>query len=382
MPEPPALYVRQNLTDYRPSELVKFQEALVLQDRNTAIRPVTSAESLLLNRRGQLPDGYRYTSTAFRQVCSATAHGLRPLVLHLAGVKQDKLAPAEAYSFSDAIDVFNLAVRRKFLARELSRCQMVLDLRTKLVDGLLGPTAVALENGVLLQCASEVAQSSGRELSFQLASLTGRRMLVRFVEPTPVVTYQNVGLRREDTYYSGFQLTNSGISGESIRVCPILYRPLDQTTIMMTARGDSIVLTHVGRNLVSRLKRLFVRLAARLPIIAQSAQKIADLQLASLRLDVDREIRGQQVERLIAHLRDYDIPRSLARQIVDCAICYGSGVTRQADASMLTRREMESRNWCDMLHGVTMVAKQLPWSKREVLERFAYQILTGKVHNA
>lgn len=375
MASEPSLYIKTEIRDYNASQFNELLTRTQRQEQLTLPIPAASAEALCMNYQGQLPEGYRYTSTAFRYACIYAANGLSRLVLHLAGVRRDRFAPEESYSLVDAIDVFNLTVRRKFTSRGLDRCLVVQNANDHLIEGFLGPGFSPLDNGMLLELSESLAGTAATPLYFHMAHVNGRRLLARFLAPEPTVRYVNRHLGGVDAYRMGFQVSNSSISGESVRVYPILCREYDKSVILGKVSSTAINLRHGQKKLVEKLRGMFMLLLRRLPEMDKLSSRFDALQDRPLGFDVRHDVRKQQIERLAEWMYRSSITKLIARDVLSLAIRRGSGEEEVADATMLTQQEMAERNWCDLLHAAMRHASRLPWAKREMLERFAFRLL-------
>src|SRR5260221_9745176 len=109
---------------------------LELADRHTTLMPVTNVSEALLDNKGYLPNGYRYSRWALSQLCMTLCTGLYPYIKEMTGADREPSQPISDFSFDDARTTFNNVAMRRFQTRLCGRL-FLRNTRDKTVDGLL-----------------------------------------------------------------------------------------------------------------------------------------------------------------------------------------------------------------------------------------------------
>ncbi|HEY2158944.1 MAG TPA: hypothetical protein VGH33_25160, partial [Isosphaeraceae bacterium] len=180
------LYVYPESLAYGAAQEAALAAKLAATDRVTQTPYVGALAQLQLDHEGRLPGGYRYTLTAFKQVCGLACPGLHQAVVDLSGVRRTSVQPRYDYSFPDAVEVFNKALRIRYAERFDGKVRLIKDVDRRLVEGVMGPKYNYLENRALYDIVRDAMASSPVKTRFLEAVLEGRRLLVRFVHARPL----------------------------------------------------------------------------------------------------------------------------------------------------------------------------------------------------
>jgi hypothetical protein len=345
-------------------------------ERVTRVKHVGGHPELCLDRDGSLPDGYRYTEAAFKQVCALAAKGLYPLVVDLSGIYRPAATARDDYSFAGAIELFNAVIRRRFRGRFSGRARVVKNTALRLVDGVLGPKYNYLENRTVYDMAKDAVSSSMSRVLFHEAALAGRRIMIRFAHRRPLFEVPAAGPGVE-SFYGGYHFSNSEIAGEaSVRAAVLLLRrPSDTVALGRFGAGR---LAHTGKDFGKKLGKMFQAVLAVPQDGAALRRRVEALRAAGLGLGGTEPERDAQLDYLSLVLHRQNIPRTLARRIVVSAMNYGSS-DPAGRPRILARDVLDRRTAYDLYTALTREARELPLSVRETAEQAAYGLLTGKI---
>ena len=348
-------------------------------DRVTQTPYVGSLAQVQLDHNGQLPGGYRYTVTAFKQICALACPGLNQAVIDLSGVRRTSDQPRYDYSFADAVEVFNKALRIRYAERFDGKVRLIRDVERRLVEGVMGPKYNYLENRALHDIAKDAMASSPMRVRFLEAVLEGRRLMLRFVHDRPLFAIGTAPGVDGERFSGGYHISNSEIGGEaSVRVTTLLYRHHAATTSLgpFPGRGP---LAHTGKDFTKKLKRVFAGALAVVqdgPLLARRMQVLLDMPLS---LGEGEKKREERLDDLSLLLHRQNIPRGLARRIILATMSYGSepsGPLPRAPA-----RPRPGRTWFDLYSTLTRESRGLDMTVMEAVEQAAFQILLGRVRD-
>ena len=180
-----ALYVYPETTTYAAGEQAALAAKLAAMDRVTQTPYIGALAQVQLDHEGKLPGGYRYTSTAFKQVCGLACPGLHQAVVDLSGIRRTSVQPRYDYSFADAVEVFNKALRIRYQERFDGKIRLIKDVKRHLVEGVMGPKYNFLENLAIYELSRDSMVASQVKVRFLEAILEGRRLMLRFVHVRP-----------------------------------------------------------------------------------------------------------------------------------------------------------------------------------------------------
>ncbi len=379
MPEPDAkLFTEPALLTFGSEELEKFVELLTVQDRHTIATPLDVTEQILLTpdcttQRG----GLQIAATAFRQICRAVCPGLYNVVADVAGLRRRaKDADRDRFSLSDALQIFNVSVRRRFRTC-LDGMQSVRDTRTGIIDGIVGRNYRRLPNIELLQKAGEIMRLYKQPVQFHSARVYGRYIVLCYRDLEPFFTI-DLGRDRRDTFYSGFYFSNSETGDGSVRATTILTRGRDDNRALgfFGSRGRLI---HAGKDFARRFEQLMNSVAEHRPDKARLERGMIALATETLGLGgTDDETERKFVE-LVHVLRTRQLTNSLAKKIVRGVLVQtGFDVSPVADVRHAKREDWPDRTGYDLFMSMTRVSKSLPITLQERVENLAYAMVVGR----
>jgi hypothetical protein len=373
------LYVYPESVTYGQGEERDLADKLTAMDRVTQTPYVGALTQIQLDHEGLLPGGYRYTSTAFKQICGLACPGLHQAVVDLSGIRRTSAQPRYDYSFADAVEVFNKALRIRYTERFDGKVRMIRDVKRHLVEGIMGPKYNYLENRAIYDLAKDAMASSEVRVRFLEAVLEGRRLLLRFVHERPLFVVNTSPGVDGESFSGGYHVSNSEIGGEaSVRVTTLLYRHHAGTTALgpFPGRGP---LAHTGKDFAIKLKRIFTSALT----VHQDGQLLSRrmqmLMALPLELGHGEKQREERLDDLSLLLHRQNVPRGLARRIVLATISYGSDPSKQLPRE--PERSRRGRSWFDLYSTLTRESRGLDMTVMEAVEQAAFQILLGRVRD-
>jgi hypothetical protein len=371
-----ALYVYPEAVTYGEGAEPALVDKLAETDRVTQTPYVGALSQLQLNHEGELPGGYRYTSTAFKQVCGLACPGLHQAVVDLSGIRRTSVQPRRDYSFADAIEVFNRALRIRYQERFEGKVRLIRDVQRHLVEGMLGPKYNYLENRALYDMARDAMASSPLRVRFLEAVLEGRRLLLRFVHVRPLFVVDTGPGTDCEPFSGGYHVSNSEVGEASVRVTTLLYRHRSATTSLgpFPGRGP---LAHTGKDFVKKVIRIFAGAVTTNqdgPLLARRMQRLREMPLD---LGQGEQQREERLDDLSLLLHRQNVPRSVARRIILATMSYGSDLPRQLPRA--PDRLRQGRTWFDLYSTLTRESRGLDMTVMEAIEQAAFQILLGRI---
>lgn len=354
---------------FKPGQGKQLLDVLERQDAATLLTPTVSVQDLVLDRHGNLPEGFRFTAAAFRQVCALLSPGLYRLATDLAGVYPRAQSAREEFSRAEAIHVYNSVLKRRFTTR-LEGIRLIRHLEAKRIDGALGARYRWLDNRTFWLHVEEAVRRESLTIRFLGANLSGRRLSLRFANSKALADLPNGG-----RVHPGYLFVNSEIGGEA---------PVHGSTLLLTTNPRGYVLgpvltgqrlIHVGRSFDQRLEALTQEVLN--TTFDPNWVKLAYRHAATRKLDIpeNRAERKERLAKLVRWLQKRDVPTQLARRAVDAAVL--GCPARAADPSpffteMVSYPEI---TLFDLYNALLQCAKPLAPAVRERLERAAYALL-------
>jgi hypothetical protein len=373
------LFVYPETKTYAEGEESALAAKLTDTDRVTQTPYIGALAQIQLDHEGFLPNGYRYTSTAFKQICGLACPGLHQAVVDLSGMRRTSLQPRYDYSFPDAIEVFNKALRIRYTERFDGKVRLIKDVKRKLVEGVMGPKYSYLENRALYDIVRDAMFSSPVRVRFLEATLEGRRLMLRFVHTQRLFAVAFSSAADVENFSGGYHISNSEIGGEaSVRVTTLLYRHHTATTSLgpFPGRGP---LAHTGKDFTKRLKRVFASALAVHQDGRMLARRMNSLMFLPLDLGEGEKQREERLDDLSLLLHRQNIPRGLARRIILATMSYGSEPAEQLPRA--PARSRPGRTWFDLYNTLTRESRGLDMTVMEAVEQAAFQILLGRVRD-
>lgn len=350
------------------SELEKLLEAT---ERATSLHKIADIEELKLTSEAVTRrDGYRYTSHSFRQLCQIVAPGLSTLLPDISGMARKDI-PEEEIDGVKALQVFNSLLELRF--QRLSAFRVIRNEDERLIEGVVGTKHRSLENLTLLrQARDSIASGAAHPHSFHAGVLIGRRMMLWYRNPAPVLSVSVEGIPWP--IYSGYYFCNGEATGTSVRATMALFTSHGTALAPINKFGGRV--THIGRDFNRRLDKLFGALLSKeVPRekLVKGSQRLFAESLGYE--DLDDRRRKSRSKAIIKALGEAGIQQRLAADILDEALERGYRGAA-ARPSYQTDKVYASRRLFDLFCSVVRTARQLPINRREKTEQAAYTLLT------
>lgn len=378
----PALSVEPDARRFTSGQAGALLQHLQESESSSLFYPITADREVLFDADGRTVAGQsRFTHWAFFQLCQAVSPGLHRLVMDLSGMNRSAEAPRSDYSFSDAVAVLNLMIRRRFSSK-LYGHHLLRDRRTNVIHGVVGSNYRWLPNKDLYDRTNTIVRASRRPMQFHEAVLNGRWLMLRFRQTDPFFSVP--GPESEDPFYSGFHFSNNEVGLASVRAAAILLRGQDWTASMTPV----VRLVHSsGRGFEQKLEMILAGVAERLrdPMFYQ--QNVLSRLLPVL-LGLGRDSAGawrdERSERRrrddLAHsLTRKKISGSLARRIISSVVAIGSYDGPRAEMTRTMRSTWATRTVYDLYNAIGREARRLSIGWQEKAEQLAYALLTGRL---
>lgn len=366
MKNEPILFVSGGGRSFQRNQESDLVTALEQQDAATLLMPVSQVTDLVLDTRGRLPDGYRFTAAAFRQVCGLLAPGLFRAVADLAGEYQAATSVREDYSVAEASHIYNSVLKRRFTAR-LEGARLVRHVDEKRIDGVIGSRYRWLDNRSFLAAIQDALGCGPLSIRFVEATLSGRRLSVRFAARVSIAELPDGG-----SVYPGYFFVNSESGGESpVQGSSLLVMPrLKGYALGPLVTGGRLV--HVGKDFGKKLELLCAEVAQTVPDSEWVKLALRHTSQRNLRIPNDREERRTRVRKLVRWLQRREVPSRLSRRCVDSALGLGA---HDDSPFFIPSRNFDSIVVYDLYKSLVDCAKSLYPLARERLERAAYDVL-------
>lgn len=356
-----------------------FAAELQRSFRATYLRPLRTAQELLLDKDCRLPGSFKLSVQALGSICRLLGLGLSQTVFDIGGV--DEAGTDERPTDLDlAIRLFNDAVKLRFAAR-LKEKRLVMDRQYQQVDGLVGPRYELYHNLKLYEHADRWLASGPVPVKFHEAILSGRRMSLRYrtVEPLFEVPDNRTGY---EPFFGGYHLGNSETGDCSVKAAVVIIRQwCDNKALAEFAGGGSV--KHISnKQFEQRLHQLLERVQLRPEESATFKRQIIRLMGRPLGLGGDEERHVARSECVVRRLEQAGMTSRLAKQVLDRTLSFGS-YRNDAVAPELLSRETALERWAsrteyDVFNAITFVAKAMAIESQERLEQVAYRLMLGK----
>lgn len=368
----PRLYIRPAYRGFGPKEVGKLRDALDEMTRYTLIAEPDTAADLTLDPEGRLPDGYRFTTTGLRQVCTLLGGGLFTYMRDVAGVDRGPDTSRDEYDFSAAIKAYNRTLRLRFDGRFAGAQRLLRHVKDRLVEGVLGPRYVLVENSTILERAGEAAAAQG--LRFRQGVLVGRRLALRYICQDPLVSESTWNDNQPDPLHHGLHFANSEIGGEStFRAAAVLWRGRDDSYAMGPFLAGRRM--HVGSKLDEKIGVAFAEAAGSTPDAAWLRRRLAYLKGRPLPLDdagSNHDDRRKAIRALASRLHAHGIPIGIAERAVATAMAAGTG-------DMPTYGARPAPDQLALFGALTAAGRGLHATAQEAVEQAAYGLLAGRI---
>ncbi len=352
--------VRPDVAKFERGEEGKLAEYLEASAAATGLAEVYTWEDLRLDRRGYLPNGYRFGTAAFKSLCKMLAPGLFAAVADLAGWGVKGPAPVDEYSLSDAVAIYNSVMQRRFDARLLGNVRLVEDAAGRLYDGVCGNKFVLLENRDFHEQVREAVAGSGRPMVLHQATVVGRRLTLRYLDRKAAA-----GLPGANYLHTGIYFVNNELGGEQVDA-RFLLSDLDGYALGESMRS----VRHTGRGFEARLSSLLEEAFRpaltpdRLRELVRAASRPAEPAPGPDNPEARREA-------LAKRLAKRGVPIEIGRRVVAAA----ESANAPRNPNLLRRPPGRPISTLDLYLALMHLAKSRHASLRERLEHFAFTLL-------
>lgn len=335
---------------------------MLLDQDATRPQRISSLRDVLLSSEGLVQNRYRFTTTGLRSFCQVLSPGLATLAGDISGMRLRAGYEGAACSLPAAAKLINDVIRLRF-NEQLLGCHLVVDPRSNTVEGLVGPRYEFFSNLRLMELASEFLRSLGRPIQFSAASLSGRRLLLRYYEPRTV--FQMPSGRR---FCRGWSFSNSETGEAAIRL----------SGLVCCAGGTSSA-WDIGRCVhIQVSQRKLTRLQSRLREAAEEGfqgptrTSLTAMQNTPLGLGAS-QTRPQRVKTIVGKL-SRTLGNRTGQQVIQRLL-------GPVDATVIETPETQARLTAlcvyDLYYAVTSVAATLSPGEQERAEGLAHRIFTG-----
>jgi hypothetical protein len=358
-------------SEYRYGAVDQLREDLTDRDASTVMEPIGQFSDIELTETGRRKaDGYRLTPLALSQLCQCVSPGLHQLTLDISGTKRRRETFDEVVDPVLAVRIVNSCGKLRFRIKDgLMGRLMVLDNRTKTVEGILGPGYKYLSNADLFSAVDEMMVGADPAGQFYSAHLLGRRLTVVFRLPRPLFT---MGDR---DFYGGYYFGNSEAGEIGVQTAQLI------TVIhggSVRCLGPLQHIKHAGKGFTKRLARLLNETLAKGNDSGAMDTAAKRLIASSMGMDVHGQPRAERQRIMCDALRAGGVDMDSAMAVLDWATHAGQG---SALPSSTTSTLLATRSHYDvfiqlMRHAVSASSLH----KREQLERAAYDLLIGKLN--
>lgn len=339
---------------------------LSLQKQHTKLIDLTNESSIFFsNNGGRLRGTYAVSAVAISQICSMLAPGLGQVVGSLCGYKnfqQQSVDPNLAYKLLN--DLIYLRFKDS-----LKGCRLVVDSESNTVEGILGPNVVYWPNIEIFNRSRELISTFDSKLQFMAATLTGRRILIHFL---------NLSDKSGSvpSFTRGLYVSNSEVGESGIRVGDVLCSgPHNGFSLGNLQEGGWI--SHITAdkfdNRFLKLLQKGLKLHSRVEVdtfFVQSQQKNLDLGADYL----------HKACKIAFKLWRAGLAHSTAKKVLGRLLLYSTkGQSLQKISLQKTDRfaHINQLTMLDLYNAITWEAQELPADKRENAEQFARTVLCG-----
>lgn len=370
------LYVRPTLRKFGARDEAALSNYLQTLDDRTSVRPLHDADELQLNEDSStMRDGFKFTSSAFRQAAQILCPGLSKMLPDIAGTIALDDIRSLLVDGPFAVQLWNQLVDLRFPLFE--RYRIIRNDYSRTIEGFVGNKHQYLENLWLYREVSEILALQQSDVAMYAALLTGRRFSVWFRRRTPMFTINVDG--RAWPFYSGYYFTNGEATGTSVRGTLAIFTPKGVCLGAYRRFGQRV--THIGRDFASRLGEMFVTvLQSEIPTakLQEGAEALLTKSLGYV-IDWSKEQRKERSKRISHALGLLGVQKNLAVEVVDLALAAGryQGVDTQSCAQV--HELYASRTTLDLLVPLLWVSRKLDIGRREKVEQAAFDVLMGRL---
>lgn len=368
------LYVEPLTAKFKKGQADAFQAYLTRMDAGTRLTTPAEPEELLLSPGGKtLLNDYQYTSAGLRQVSTVLCYGLSTVLFDAAGIDRGKEHDPEQYDTVMAINIFNALLRRRF--SRLKTRRLVRHEDEKLIDGMIGPQYVYMENAALFQSMQEAATAAVIPVEFFGSLVLGRMITVWYRSKDPIFSLPIDG--KEQAFWYGTYFCNGEATSTSLRGTAVLYMRGGGCLAPIREYGGRE--GHLGRRFPQRAADLFRKVFTKQPDIERWKARLAHVSKLSLKLPPEQDAlakRREEISQKLAKWSDKWHPQ-ITRDVVRDAIISG-GSDADVRGGIENNPQMNARRTVYDLILATLRTSIKLGPRREAIDRLAYDLLIGK----
>jgi len=369
--EPPSAHFRHDQED----QLKKTLEDL---DRQLILSPINLPQDVALDAEARIGSGtvkYKLTRWGLFQLCKLICPGMYSFITELSGAHRTKESPRDEYSFDDSLEILNRVIKRRFRSKVLNKL-VLLNAQHQTVDGFVSSSYRWLSNHELYTRTKAAMQSVDGSVVFSEADLTGRWLLLRYVNTVPLVILKN-GDGIEDRFFTGYHFSNNEVGKASVKAAVMLYRKFSKSAAISQITAKDSHVRHVGFKFDARLDQLVKNMLTKQHDPIFYTASIRTMESISLGLGSrSAKIEERRIDDIASKLTRRGVPAALARHIIGSMRMQGSYDEEPIEPSIF--RPVE-RTVFDLYNALGRCAAFLPINHRERVEQTAYAILMGKV---
>lgn len=357
-------------------ELMQYLDAL---DRDTSLHAIEGPDEIRMRIGGggvTVRRGYRYTAAAFQQAARILAPGLSRFLLDVAGTNMRQISMARPCTVDGdaAIRIWNQMVTMRFNLFE--RYRAIRNEQSRTIDGFVTMAHQYLGNAAMYREAVDAVASGPAALRPYAAKLTGRQFAIWFRDQQP-----RFRLAVDDKtwgFYGGLHLTNGEATGVAVRGTAAVLTP--KGVCLSPQRQHTRRVSHTGQDFMSRLGAMLATMAGvELPWdkIETHARSMLTTSLGFTE-DARAEQRTAIAKRLVSSLMSQGVMKNIAVEVIDLAMAAGRHLGSPVMEMQRLNQVYTGRTIFDVFVPLLQLAKRVSGHRRGVLERAAYEMLTGR----
>lgn len=372
------LSVMPHTRTFMSTEHDALQRQLTEIHNHTRVQEAARIAELRLDTNGYLQPGgrgqnFRFTTPAFAKFCQLLAPGLYPLLDSVSGQIRVPGEAAGAYSFAEAVQLYNTVLSRRYATRVNGRARFIWNTRERLLEGVFGSRYRYMPNTEIFELAELTRTLGNRPLQFNGAALLGRRLLLRYMQQAPVfsVTLPD-GVTHH--YTGGMYAHNSELGGEtSVRLATLLCCMDTSFSAMTSFEGTR--LSHAGKDFKARVRSTLSQVILRLDGLRTLRTNMQTMARTSLNL-TSNSLQAAGALRISRYLRSQGLTAGAAKAVVRGAMYHGSELAPQKGLETLVpQRVIAARTFYDLFVSLMREAQRFSVNSREALEQAAYALL-------
>jgi hypothetical protein len=365
----------------------------LLAKNNTVPVAISALTDLLLDEKTlKLQGHYRLTTSALSQICSVLCPGFGQVLFDVAGLRRKKSGSIYRVSVVKAARDYNSMVSFRF--RQFHKHELIIDRRSRTVEGIVGPEYQFYSNMEFFQRVHEFLAQCGRPVAFQAAVYSNRRLSLRYRIKDAAFTVTTKGSTREP-FYGGWHFSNSEIGDCAVHMTSLLLRSWTSSAAIVPVKGVSKLVHRGKRSSFSRkLNSMFARLGESADFACDLEDRINHLKESPLGLGGHVEEHKRRLQVLLSRLAKGKLPQRLADKVVNHVLFRGSykadslraednedgGATYDELQSATRMTAFRARTVYDLYNALTICARDQRPERQELAEQLAYQILVGRFH--